>query len=294
MVPRKPSSRKSEVKSPPAGGGRKRSAPSKDRSSASQTGTREATVDCGLDRLATAQRDVLTLVAERRDLKVVITALDRLIRDALGAAQVTFLILDGQDRGDDPVLLTDGRKVDGLVADGPGVVEQVAKAVTSWSKPLRIEAGSNAPRHAGLKAMLERGPSTSGWALPIRGQDGEGLGLILLHFDAATAPDAAARRCLEILEPLTRVAVDSARRELAAQVADERFSSLAETIPGVVYQRIVAPDGAIRYTYISEGARDLFGVDPDKVLADPQSCSSDMRRPIASPFATACWPLQRR
>ena len=47
------------------------------------------------------------------------------------------------------------------------------------------------------------------------------------------------------------------------------LSAIAESIPGVVYQRIVSPDGDIRYTYISEGARDLFGVPPEEILKDP-------------------------
>jgi diguanylate cyclase (GGDEF)-like protein len=49
-----------------------------------------------------------------------------------------------------------------------------------------------------------------------------------------------------------------------------RFTSLANNIPGVVvYQRKVWPDGAIKYTYISDGVRDLFGVEPEEVLANP-------------------------
>jgi len=39
----------------------------------------------------------------------------------------------------------------------------------------------------------------------------------------------------------------------------------------VVYQRLVTPDGDIRYTYISEGAKDLFGVSAEEVIADPQA-----------------------
>lgn len=58
---------------------------------------------------------------------------------------------------------------------------------------------------------------------------------------------------------------DSLRR------ADDRFAELASTIPGVVYQRKVFPDGDIRYVYISEGAKELFGVDAETILRDPQA-----------------------
>jgi len=51
----------------------------------------------------------------------------------------------------------------------------------------------------------------------------------------------------------------------------KRLSAIAESIPGVVYQRIVTPDGDIHYSYISEGARDLFGVSPEEILKDPNA-----------------------
>jgi diguanylate cyclase (GGDEF)-like protein/PAS domain S-box-containing protein len=50
-----------------------------------------------------------------------------------------------------------------------------------------------------------------------------------------------------------------------------RLSALASTVPGVLYQRVVRPDGVIRYTYISENAFDLFGVTAEKILSDPEA-----------------------
>jgi diguanylate cyclase (GGDEF)-like protein len=52
------------------------------------------------------------------------------------------------------------------------------------------------------------------------------------------------------------------------------FEALA-SLPGVVvYQRIVKPDGQIRYTYISEGARELFGVSAEEILTNPNALFS--------------------
>jgi diguanylate cyclase (GGDEF)-like protein len=49
------------------------------------------------------------------------------------------------------------------------------------------------------------------------------------------------------------------------------FSALTK-LPGVViYQRLVTPDGNIRYTYISEGAHDIFGVSAEEILSDPHA-----------------------
>lgn len=69
----------------------------------------------------------------------------------------------------------------------------------------------------------------------------------------------------------TRSTIEGERRRAALQSATDRFAALARTIPGVIYQRIVKPDGTIRYTYISDAAKDLFGVEPSAIIADPQA-----------------------
>ncbi|MCA0366741.1 MAG: EAL domain-containing protein, partial [Proteobacteria bacterium] len=56
-----------------------------------------------------------------------------------------------------------------------------------------------------------------------------------------------------------------------SRTEQDRLAEIAGTIPGVVYQRVVRPDGEIRYTYISEGAKDLFGVDAQTIVRDPQA-----------------------
>lgn len=43
---------------------------------------------------------------------------------------------------------------------------------------------------------------------------------------------------------------------------------IASQVPGVFYRVHVAPDGSDRYTYVSEGVRALYGVEPQAVLAD--------------------------
>ena len=53
--------------------------------------------------------------------------------------------------------------------------------------------------------------------------------------------------------------------------ARERLKSITASIPGVIYQRRVGPDGDIRYTYISDGAKDLFGVSPEEIISDPKA-----------------------
>ncbi|MGI9502966.1 MAG: sensor histidine kinase, partial [Geminicoccaceae bacterium] len=76
---------------------------------------------------------------------------------------------------------------------------------------------------------------------------------------------------VDSLKLLTGYAIDSTRRTRALVSANERFAALAKNIPGVVYQRVVRPNGDIRYSYISEAAKDLFGVAPEEILSNPQA-----------------------
>ena len=272
MVHRKQPSRPVQAETPPAKGAHGRRPPSTGCGAKSKSRSAVKTPESSIELFATGQSQVLSLVAGHEDLPIVVSALDRLYCDLLGAARATFVIVDGQDDRDGLILTPRGKSAARTsAAKCRPLAEQVAKSVKSWGKPLQIEAGTKDPRVADLRALLGRGSKRVGWALPIRGPGKEKLGFVLLRFDAAVPLDAAARRNLELLEPLTRVAVDSARRDMAAQVADERFASLAANVPGVVYQRIVTPEGDIRYSYISEGARDLFGVEPETVLSDPQA-----------------------
>ncbi|MBV8535615.1 MAG: response regulator [Alphaproteobacteria bacterium] len=50
--------------------------------------------------------------------------------------------------------------------------------------------------------------------------------------------------------------------------AGRRFAVMAANVPGIIYQRTMAPDGTIRYPFISDGVRTLIGIEPDDVMAD--------------------------
>jgi diguanylate cyclase (GGDEF)-like protein/PAS domain S-box-containing protein len=53
--------------------------------------------------------------------------------------------------------------------------------------------------------------------------------------------------------------------------AESQLAALSSSIPGVVYQRRVRPDGDIRYSYISDSANELFGVSAEKIIEDPEA-----------------------
>jgi PAS domain S-box-containing protein len=109
------------------------------------------------------------------------------------------------------------------------------------------------------------------WAQPIVNDKGEVLGTLVVYYAEAKAPTAQDCWVVEALAGLARFAIENERQRADLSSANERFSSLATTVPGVVYQRIIYPDGQIRYTFINDAVKDLFGVSPEEVLTDPKA-----------------------
>jgi PAS domain S-box-containing protein len=59
------------------------------------------------------------------------------------------------------------------------------------------------------------------------------------------------------------------RVETKLRATERQFQTIVANVPGVVYRRILHPDGRISYPYLSEGVKRLLGVDAEAVRADP-------------------------
>lgn len=53
---------------------------------------------------------------------------------------------------------------------------------------------------------------------------------------------------------------------LARVEGERRMAALAESIPGAIYQCVMRPSGHLRFSYISPGIKELFGIDADAVM----------------------------
>ncbi|WP_406666338.1 diguanylate cyclase [Gallaecimonas sp. GXIMD1310] len=53
-----------------------------------------------------------------------------------------------------------------------------------------------------------------------------------------------------------------------SQLAQERLSKLAHTIPGIIYQFTMRPDGHITFPYVSDQAKHIYGVSPQALMDD--------------------------
>ncbi len=133
---------------------------------------------------------------------------------------------------------------------------------------------SQDPRWADHAVIALSAGFRSCWAKPIVDSEDTVMALISGYSETLGGLDAYCGHYLEALEPFVGLITKVAQREGSFGSASDRFTSLTKTIPGVVYQRLVTPEGDIRYTYISEGARELFGVSPEEIVRNPDALFS--------------------
>jgi diguanylate cyclase (GGDEF)-like protein/PAS domain S-box-containing protein len=100
------------------------------------------------------------------------------------------------------------------------------------------------------------------------------IGAVALYFREAGHASAISEHALRDVAGFVGSLRRGYRAVGNARQTDDRLRALAATIPGVVYQRVVRPDGDIRYTYISESAKELFGVSAQEILDNPEALFS--------------------
>lgn len=58
--------------------------------------------------------------------------------------------------------------------------------------------------------------------------------------------------------------------EAALRASEAKFRRLAENVPGVIYGYVRHPDGTHEFTYMSSGAREIYGYEPEAIVKNPQ------------------------
>ena len=127
---------------------------------------------------------------------------------------------------------------------------------------------------AGFYKTHDAAMLANGWrccfSSSLRSASNDVVGAVTLYSMSRRNLNAARNIFRCSISPTLTAAIAAQQSSGCEPVATQQFDSLASTIPGVVYQRTLSPDGDIRYTYLSEGARELFGVDPQAVVKDPE------------------------
>ncbi|MGI9435991.1 MAG: sensor histidine kinase [Geminicoccaceae bacterium] len=158
-----------------------------------------------------------------------------------------------------------------LEPDCIGVVSGAATSKALATVLAGLTTNGSTGKATGIDELLQANDMTARIRHRINNHAGQTLGSLMFLDDPRSNHVPVESEALNSLMLLTGYAIDSTRRTQALLAANERFAALAKNIPGVVYQRVVRPNGDIRYTYISDAAKDLFGVAPDEILSDPQA-----------------------
>lgn len=57
---------------------------------------------------------------------------------------------------------------------------------------------------------------------------------------------------------------------------EENFRKTVSSVPGMIYQFTILPDGTVQMPYVSEGCRELYGLEPEAVMENPMVLFSMM------------------
>ena len=73
--------------------------------------------------------------------------------------------------------------------------------------------------------------------------------------------------CTGYLGTVTDVTARRAAHESLREV-EQRYEAMAANVPGMVYRLAVSPDGERSMLYASDGCRDIYGCEPEEMVAD--------------------------
>jgi PAS domain S-box-containing protein len=95
------------------------------------------------------------------------------------------------------------------------------------------------------------------------------------------------------------IAIDDSERrrsEAALGASERRFRATVNNAPGMLFQYRVAADGAKSFTFVSEACREIYGLEPRAVVADPELITEivadEDRAAFASSVSEAVLTLQ--
>lgn len=108
-------------------------------------------------------------------------------------------------------------------------------------------------------------------ATEVRGNFSEILGRVAYGKERVTIERRG--RPLAVLLPIEDLVRIEASVGGGPAGASNILSSVADNIPGTVYQRVRYPDGSEEYSYVSPGSYDAFGIEPEAMISDPATFS---------------------
>ena len=120
-------------------------------------------------------------------------------------------------------------------------------------------------RHDEFTAAIDRDGQVVGFVSEVTNRLGGGP--VWVSENAHAVRDAQGR--LLYYEGTIEDVTKRVKAEVALQRSEAHLRMITQNLPVSVYRLKVGTDGRRRYTFVSEGARTVFGVEPEAVMADP-------------------------
>lgn len=146
------------------------------------------------------------------------------------------------------------------------------------------------------------------WSTPILSSQGKVLGTFAMYYPEPRTPQDFERQLIEVAISLAGIAIEQKQAEESLQQLNEdlenrviertselsqafgqlqteiaerqeaeqeltesesRFQKLSANLPGVIYQFLLPPDGSFSFPYISPASRQLFELEPEDMMQNP-------------------------
>lgn len=106
-----------------------------------------------------------------------------------------------------------------------------------------------------------------------------------IYFLAARCRDEQGKviGAIETIQDIT----ERTRTEQALKASKKLLTEITANIPGVVYQYQVQPDGQGWFTFISDGLRSMFGLNPENAMDNSELFFSSLDRSVRERFSTS-------
>jgi PAS domain S-box-containing protein len=215
-------------------------------------------------RFLSARSGVLEKMVAGAALSDVLDTLCRETEDLDPTFRCSILLLDDDGRtirhGAAPSLPDYyNQAVDGLV-----IGENVGSCGTAMfmREPVVVEDVHTHPAWACYGDLVRRVGFRSCWSHPVIAADGSVLGSFALYSDDTRTPDDGHRELIAVQANLARLAIERTKAAEALRESEARFRDFAE----VASDWFWTMDEDLRFTWFSDRAEDITGVDPSRAL----------------------------
>ncbi|NDP39487.1 MAG: PAS domain S-box protein [Rhodoferax sp.] len=143
-----------------------------------------------------------------------------------------------------------------------GIGKDFSRNVQGWQDLAHPQDAEMMGQYLSEEVLGKRKPFNKEYRI-VRKSDGEtrwvsGMG------ELAYGPDGKVVSLIGTIQDIT----ERKRSEESLRKSSERFERMAETVPTVLYDYVLNPDGSNRFTYMNHRSKEIFGVDAEEIIAD--------------------------